>query len=146
MTTVAWDGKTLAVDRQGTTGGDRAYATTKLRRISDGRVAAFSGAIENGLLLCEWADAGTIKDNWPSCQKSDDFCTLIVAGPDGVFQYESLPIAQRIEGDQMAWGSGAKYALGAMAHGADAVQAVEIAARFDVYTGMGVNCEYVGMK
>jgi hypothetical protein len=39
----------------------------------------------------------------------------------------------------MAWGAGRNLALGAMAAGADACQAIEIATRFDIHTGQGVN-------
>ena len=39
------------------------------------------------------------------------------------------------ENDFWAVGSGEEYALGAMAMGASAAQAVEVASQFDVYTG-----------
>jgi hypothetical protein len=39
----------------------------------------------------------------------------------------------------MAWGIGCDFALGAMAMGADAVQAVEITNKFSIHCGMGVD-------
>ena len=44
-------------------------------------------------------------------------------------------LAEDITGVPWAIGSGREYAIGAMAQGADAEQAVAIAARFDPYTG-----------
>lgn len=39
----------------------------------------------------------------------------------------------------MAWGSGRDYAMGAMARGANAKEAAEIAMRFDNGCGMGID-------
>lgn len=43
--------------------------------------------------------------------------------------------------DPMAWGSGEEYALGAMEAGADALEAIEIAKRYDIQTGGNVEFE-----
>ena len=42
MTTVAWDGKELAADRRMVIGGC-VYETTKIRRLSDGRLVGAAG-------------------------------------------------------------------------------------------------------
>lgn len=46
--------------------------------------------------------------------------------------------------ESAALGSGREFALGAMAHGADAIGAVKIASSFDVYSGGGVQWLSIG--
>jgi hypothetical protein len=141
MTTIAWDGKTLAVDRQADNGETRETVTKlRWRYTAEGKeVMAWTGFHEQGLWLAEWYFAGADRSKWPEFQASKDWTILVVAGPKGVKVYERLPIAQKIEDAFMAWGAGRNLALGAMAAGADACQAIEIATRFDIHTGQGVN-------
>ena len=65
---------------------------------------------------------------------------LLVITPDNTVRYICSDFS--LTGlNQSAWalGSGTKFALGALAAGASAVEAVKVAARFDVYTGADID-------
>jgi ATP-dependent protease HslVU (ClpYQ) peptidase subunit len=69
---------------------------------------------------------------------------LIVVPPKGKpFYFEQLPFKQIIEEKFAAWGSGRDFALGALAKGADAIEAVRIASRFCTSCGMGIDSIWV---
>ena len=139
MSTIAWDGKALAVDRQGNNSGQRILCDK--HRVSDGVVVAWTGEQERGLLLAEWYFNGADPEDWPDFQtEGKDFTRLIVFSGGKVVEYESLPVAQEVQDNFAAWGSGRDFALGAMALGSDAKGAIGVASTLDLYTGMGVVC------
>ncbi len=137
MTVIAWDGKRLAADRQATNADMRAKVS-KARRLSGGCVVAFTGELEKGLVLTRWYEEGALPERWPAFQKTDDWTRLIIADANGVRVYEKELVPQTFDETFMAWGSGRDFAMGAMAMGADAKQAVEVASMFNVYCGGGV--------
>lgn len=137
MTVIAWDGKTLAADRQGTCAGMR-YRATKLRRIGK-EALAICGDHDYGTALMEWYERGATPETWPSFQKTGDWVRLIVASRGRCFHYEREPKKLRVLDRFMAWGSGRDYAMGAMATGVDARRAVLVASRFDNGCGLGVD-------
>jgi ATP-dependent protease HslVU (ClpYQ) peptidase subunit len=135
MSVVVWDGITLAADRQATSGEMR-VTTRKIKRLSDGSLAGWTGASEYGQLLVEWYERGQDRDKWPAFQRTDKWARLIVVRQDGVvLEFEQEPIAQPVLDVPMAWGSGRDIAIGALEMGATAIQAVEIACRYNVYCG-----------
>ena len=125
MTCIAWDGKTLAADRQGTS-DSIAIPVTKIHRIPSGAIIASAGSLERGLDLKRWYQEGSNPEKWPAYQKDDDWNDLIVVDHGKIFHYEKLPVPQPVESKFMAWGSGRDIAMGAMAMGADARKAVSI--------------------
>ena len=137
MSIIAYDGKTLAADRQGTC-ADLAATHTKIKKIPSGEVLAWTGEEEQGLCLALWYEAGSPVDKWPKFQEGDDWTRLIVASKEGVFTYEQVPKKVCVEDPFMAWGSGRDFAMGAMAMGADAEKAVLIANKHNIYCGKGV--------
>lgn len=139
MTVIAWDGKTLAADRQGTNCGMRLPAT-KLFKLADGTVVAGTGVLAAVHRMKQWYENGADVSNYPDCQKtSDDWCRLVVVKPGGsVFCYEGQPVAIPSESVPAAWGSGRDFAMGAMLAGANAVRAVEITNTVSVDCGLGV--------
>lgn len=139
MSIVAWDGKTVAADKQGTS-GDMRVAVAKIHRLTTGEVLAWVGLYEQGLFLIDWWKRGVRLEDWPDFQKQEkDWTILIVINKLGVWEYERLPVGQRVEAPFMAWGSGREFAMGAMAMGADAKRAVEIACQFNIRCGMGID-------
>ena len=140
MSTIAWDGKILAADRKMTCGNLQEICS-KITRLENGTILAWAGGSAEGLALAEWFSRGADPSIYPAFQADKDrFTSLIVIHPDGVgFEYEQthvpLPLAGRAV---VAWGSGMGYALGAMAMGANAIEAVEIASQFDPRSGFGV--------
>ena len=143
MSVVAWDGKTLAADRQATN-ADMRVKVSKAMRLQSGSIAAFTGDLEQGLILVRWYQDGACRDKWPAFQRSSDWTRLIIAdrydqSSSVVLIYEKEPEPQTFDERFMAWGSGRDLAMGAMAMGADAKRAVEIASMYNVYCGGGVD-------
>ena len=139
MSVVAWDGKSIAADKQATAGGLR-HTTTKLRRLDSGEVLAWTGDQDSAGMVAKWYADGADPAKWPESQKDkDDWSRLIVATADSVKVFERQPVFSLIEDQFLAWGSGRDFAIGAMARGASAKEAVEVAMKFDAGCGLGVD-------
>jgi ATP-dependent protease HslVU (ClpYQ) peptidase subunit len=138
MSIVAWDGATFATDRQMTASDYKAEGSKSLRV---GKVViAWTGSAAEGLALADWFQKGADRDSWPECQAaSDRWCRLIVASQAGVYVYEQEPFPIPVLEIFSAWGSGRDFALGALAMGATAKQAVEVANKMCAGCGFGVD-------
>lgn len=137
MTCIAWDGKSIAADKL-LISGEIASVGTKIKRLGSGVVVGWTGTHECGLALIRWLEG--IDKNWPTFQADKDRWTrLIVIERGKVSVFEQEPIPQPVEGEFDAWGSGREFSLGAMAMGATAKQAVEVANRFSITCGLGVD-------
>lgn len=136
MTTIAWDGKTLAGDRQRAC-GNTPVPTTKVFRATkrnDPCMVAYgcAGDSNDCIAFQEWVRGG----------EKPAFKSLAVLAVDEAghpwYMDEGAkwwPIGRPV----WAVGSGADYAIGAMAAGKSAREAVEIATEWDVHTGLGVD-------
>ena len=136
MTTIAWDGRTMSADRQSTYG----TTPTKTRKVfkakhPDGRevIYACSGLTHECQEFTRWAN-GEI--NQPVFT---DISVICVDRKLRVWQGNSAMQWARVKVKQWAAGSGADYALGAMAAGKTSAEAVRIASKLDVNTGFGVD-------
>lgn len=140
MSTVAWDGKTLAADRQSTQ-GDLAGVCNKIYQLATGELVAWVGMRCAGEVMMRWYTEGADLKAYPSFQSNNDLnCHFIVISVDGTaHEYSQHPVAMLRSQKPWAWGSGRDFALGAMAMGANATQAVKVASQFDINTGMGVD-------
>lgn len=139
MTTIAWDGTTLAVDRQCVNNGWPNPAT-KLFRLQDGSAVAGAGELSFIMQMVDWLESGAVPANFPAAQRDkDDWQPVIVVRDKTVFRYERTPFPLKQEGKFYAAGSGRDFALATMHLGHDAVKAVEVASALDVNTGMGVD-------
>ena len=139
MSVIAWDGQSLATDRQATNCAQRNTAS-KAIRIPSGEVVAWCGEQDQGLILAKWYEDGADPSKWPEFQKDkEDWSRLVVASESGVKFYERHPVAMVEHDAFQAFGSGRDYAMGAMAMGATAAQAVKVASQFNVHCGMGVD-------
>ena len=137
MSVITWDGKTLAADRQSCC-GDTISTTRKIFKLDTGEVIALSGDLDIGMTMKRWYEDGRKREEWPDLNKDEKtFCRLIVATEDGVHYYERTPDPIPVLDLFMAWGCGREAALGALAMGASAERAVEIASRFILYCGNG---------
>lgn len=137
MTVIAWDGNTLAADRMCNSNG-LATEMEKLKTLSDGRLVAVWGTAVYFHSLIEWLEAGALPLNFPR-MPDEGWAGLVEVKPDRVNYYENNPHPLTVTGEFMAWGYGREFAIGAMAAGADAVAAVNIASRHCVYCGNGIN-------
>ena len=67
MTVVAWDGRTLAADKMSCSDG-YGYTVTKVHRLRDGSIVAFSGDGDNAMALLAWLDAARNPATYPDAQ------------------------------------------------------------------------------
>ena len=133
MTVLAWDGKLLAADRQATFGGT-AVPYTKIFHHNEELIGVV-GEIQECLVFLEWYKNG---HNNPKPIFKEGFGAYIVK--DGkLWKYEHFLMPILMDMPFWAGGCGADYAMGAMAAGKDAKEAVEIACRFDINCGLGVD-------
>lgn len=131
MTTIAWDGKTLAADTQASSCGLK-FRTSKIGRLKDGRLYGISGDADYGLAVVDWLNGG----EKPHQADKDDWSTILVIGLDGsINRYERRLIPITVLEHQHAIGSGRDFAMAAMACGKTAKEAVEIASQLDEATG-----------
>ncbi len=145
MTTIAWDGKKIAADSQITydseAGGTRKHKCgNKLFRktivvddVAEEVVMAVQGDASAANLFVEWFD-GTKKEMPEIFAYNPPDFTCLVWFKHGLYEYDAYCVGEKVTEKFYAIGSGAKAALGAMHMGADALQAVKIAAEVDPYT------------
>ena len=145
MTVIAWDGKTLAADKQATQ-SDMRRAVKKILKIK-GNLLGASGDWDRAQEMFDWFAQGADREKYPWFQKEDDkWVGMLVITPDRrILKYERspIPIDFSLEG-VYAFGSGRDYAYGAMAMGANARKAVLIASRYDTGCGLGVDTLTLG--
>jgi hypothetical protein len=141
MTTIAWDGETLAADRQATNMASM-YRTRKIFTLLDGSLVGIMGSADVCLLAIEWLNGNGEK---PVFSREDDHPYMIVIRPDRtIWRYERYLIPIAVLEPFFAGGSGRDYALAAMACGKSAVEAVELAAIYDEGTGLGIDTLSLG--
>lgn len=145
MTTIAWDGETLAADRCSWSGGAR-RAVRKVFKITmkDGEtyLCAFCGSGEFAHAVMEWM-TGKLSTP-PDCASfgvdSETACALVINKKKQVFLLGARLHYMRMHEKQFAVGAGQDFAWGALEAGATAKQAVMIAAKRSDYAGLGVDC------
>lgn len=140
MTIIVWDGHTLASDKQVTTNGLR-RKVTKIFKIRD-HLVGFSGDFDLAQSLKYWFQSGADIEKYPTFQSdSDKFVGMLVITPNReILKYERSPHPIHMtENKTYALGSGRDFAIGAMAMGADALDAVRITSMYDSGCGLGVD-------
>ncbi len=150
MTTIAYDGESIAADSRMVQGESlivpRGVEKIRLIRAEGSRyVAAISGLPGLGMELVQHHIAGRTLGGMsrlfcPTTRSEGDTASAIVAHLDAqggvrVYSVDAAGLATEITKGAFAIGSGREYALGAMASGASASDAVEVASKFDVFTG-----------
>jgi len=139
MTVIAWDGKTLAADRQ-CTRGNLIGNVTKIERVG-ASIVANAGDFVYGNMLMHWFRQGAVFDDWPKPMDDETHGALLAVTPGGILHYCGVPVPAvfRDLSQHFADGSGRDIAHGAMAAGADARRAVQIACDLDAFCGGGVD-------
>lgn len=136
MTVVCWDGKTLAADRQGTYGGTP-LPVRKAWRVKDSAGRAFlygaAGLAADAYAYGQWLRG---KRTQPVFK---DLCVLMVDEKRRIWYCDDRLQWEPINSKFWACGSGVDYALGAMAAGKSAREAVLIASRLCNTCGLGVD-------
>lgn len=133
MTTIAFDGKTLAADTNWESAYRQQHDTSKIER--HGGVAwGAAGQASDCVLFDRWMKAGRPEDQKPPLDDHGCFSALVIQ--DGKSQRcEGKSLVFLPAGIPAATGSGCAEAMGAMMAGATAKRAVEIAIKLDSGTG-----------
>ena len=139
MTTIAWDGNTLAADKRAVNGTSHS-TVTKIRKIK-GELCGGGGQFSSVLEMFEWINKGKKPEEFPKSQLDDDKWApiLVITKTNKILKYEQSPIPIEYEDGMQAIGSGRDYALAAMHLGKNAKEAIEVASKFDPHTGNGVD-------
>lgn len=138
MSTIAFRRGIMAADSRGTSGDIIRGKVRKLYQLADGRVVGIAGDVGYEPEFIAWLDDGAKPENRPDFSGASSFSAL-VGSTEGFVVYGRELRCQVIGADFYAIGSGNEIALGAMAMGASARRAVELACDFDVYTGGEIN-------
>lgn len=140
MTTICTDGKTVAADRLISDNNLTHGQICKVTRLTNGAVMAYTGSPYQLPAFVEW-----LNGDQSSKFESDSVSEAIVLMPDGTIRmYDEHGRWYEADAPQAA-GSGAAVAYGALAAGASPAEAIEIASRYDIKTGGGVDtCGLIG--
>jgi ATP-dependent protease HslVU (ClpYQ) peptidase subunit len=140
MTIIVWDGKSLVADKQATNAGLK-LTTTKIFKIN-GNLVGFSGDFDYAFAMKKWFENGADPEKFPKHQEDDNkWVGMIVIAPDKkILKYERSPYPIDLtESNCLCIGSGRDFAFGALAMGADAKKAVEVACEHESSCGMGID-------
>lgn len=140
MTIIVWDGKTLAADRLAVC-GTLQRTMTKIHRHGD---LLFGGAGVRTTLeaMRAWIMDGCILDKFPPIPKVEDAGShsfWVINRNGTVVKFEDSPYPLKYDDPVFAEGTGRDFAYGALAMGADAVEAVKVACQYDIYCGGGID-------
>lgn len=145
MTTIAWDGQTLAADCCSWSGPAR----RKVRKVfklksPDGQqfLVAFAGDGSFVLQVLAWMRGQRDKPDPLTFIQPDQIgnqCALVIDEKHHVWQLGNALTYSRMHERFYAFGAGQEFAWGALEAGATAKQAVQIAIKRSDYAGLGVD-------
>ena len=139
MTVIAYDGTIVAADGLGTTGNLRDQTSNKKVFILGHAVYAFCGPVRLLPPMLHWVhDNKGTPETWPNFREADtdDGCALLkFRRPGECYLYQGFTPYCETQPERWAWGQGREIAIGAMAAGANALDAVQITCKFNVWTG-----------
>jgi hypothetical protein len=140
MTVIAWDGTTLAADKQANYAGV-ALTVTKVFRLDNDRLAAICGCGAHGMAILDWLRDNGDLASYPRPNGDDQVALVLVVHRTGeVWYYEyggyRTPLHESVP---LAMGAGRDAAMGALRMGADAKRAVEVANALCTDCGQGVD-------
>lgn len=142
MTTIAWDGRTLAADRAAWSSGNK-YRVRKVYKVRapDGRrfLVAFSGDANYCFAVLGWMRGGPRPGAYPN---KDGAYTIavVIDEKNRIWRMDSddlkyVPVLEKIH----ASGAGQDYAIGALEAGATATEAIRITIKRSDYAALGVD-------
>lgn len=138
MTTIAYKDGVLAADRAITGGGHVGTARKVWKRKSDGALVGGCGTVSVLQKWAQWFLDGE-RGNSPGLGTDEDSSSqMLVVRPNGKVEAHDRYGRAMYEAPYYALGSGCDYAMGAMAFGASARQAVAAATKHDHGTGYGI--------
>lgn len=127
-----WDGSTLACDSLVTEGSSRAGYMNKIIKLDNGGYLAGCGDAVGPQIIADWMNG---KAPAPLDKQLENTQAIFVDPEGKAYLFEGT-VASRIECDwKEAIGSGADFARAAIDMGADAVKAVQMGIKRDVFSG-----------
>jgi hypothetical protein len=142
LTTIAWDGHTLAADKGCWERGTKRRVTKVFKFTRNGfpALVAFMGAQPFSNVLLQWL-RGEI--DAPDCTQygvgKDECAAIIIDHHKTVWELSSTLVWSQFEEDIFARGGGSEYAWGALEAGATADGAIRIATKRSDYAAFGVD-------
>lgn len=146
MTTIAWDGTTLAADRCSWSGGARRQVRKVFKlKAHDGRrfLVAFAGNGTFALAVLGWMRGEQPRPVPRDYLRDDELCNqcaLVIDEKHRVWQLGNDLVYGQMRERVYAFGGGQDFAWGAVEAGATAKRAVEIAIKRSDMAGFGVDC------
>lgn len=138
MTVIAWDGKTLAADKQSTLYG-HGSKVTKIFRHKDSLIA-LCGNGPHACAMLGWYYAGADVQKFPKPATPDEAGSLMVFSKHGISEYAGTSgYCMKNESAYVAYGCGRDYALAALYLGKTAREAVKVACALDTQCGIGID-------
>lgn len=143
MTTIAWDGETLASDNAGWYGTIK-MRVVKLHRIEfegEPYIAAFCGLesfVNDARAYLSGAGEKPQPGDYEDVQRGAGFA-LIVDRSNRAWQLSTTFAKTPVYEPFAAMGVGREFALGALAVGGKATQAIELAIEYTDFAGLGVS-------
>lgn len=136
MTTVAYRDGVLAADSRAYSGDKVPIGTkAKIHRLEDGTIYGIStNNVGGDAVLRRWVEGGCLPAD--SGDLKPDSFELLVVRPSGEVFYANgnLDLTGPLSAQFWSIGSGNEYALGAMARGADAEDAVRVGCELDPWS------------
>ena len=133
MTTIAYDGTSVAVDSRVSRGG-LPMKGNKAHRLKDGSMLFACGNLNDALRVVRWFNETGGKGAPVELTDTDDFSAIFVR-KGKVYRMsagvELIPVPGKFD----AIGSGRDFAIAALDLGYDAEFALKLAAKWDIYTG-----------
>lgn len=136
MTILAFDGRTLAADRQSTDLGLK-RTVTKIQRGPAGSLLGGSGDSAMCEALRVWYATGADPAAYPDKSKVANL--LVITATGQIQLYDNGPVPTVFLDKCAAFGSGRDFAEAAMYLGKTAAEAVGVACHFDSSCGMGID-------
>jgi hypothetical protein len=145
MTTIAWDGKTLAADQCSWSGGVRRRVRKVFKIQSKERgplLVAFTGHGSFCSQVLDWMRGERDRPNPSDYYGREDItrqCAIVIDSERRVWSLGNDLHWEPTRESIYANGAGQEFAWGALEAGATAVQAIEITAKRSDYAGFGVD-------
>jgi ATP-dependent protease HslVU (ClpYQ) peptidase subunit len=135
MTTIAFRDGLVAADSALSNGNTITIGATKIaKRPSDGAIIAATGSSAYNAAFMRWALADEPDEKQPKRPDDNTRALIYKAGTIWIFESTEPSPPYQHDAPYYAAGSGMDFAIGAMAMGATAEQAVEVAVKHDAYT------------
>ncbi len=142
MTVIAYRAGVMAGDRAVTSGRGMLCGTrAKVARTSAGWLVGAAGPLSGATGAVEWVEAcfHSGDEFVPPRGKLDGLDAIIVSPTGRVFYFDGRAFPTEVTGEYFAVGGGEEFAMGAMAVGADAIQAVQAACMLGAGLGGGID-------